>query len=54
VIIPKRPSVGEERPVFVAHTFDNDVSSEVVQLYHNVTLQPLSGIAVEFLFARFA
>jgi|SRR5271170_890106 len=36
------------------HTFVGEVDSEVIQLYHNVTLKPLSGIAVQFLFARLA
>jgi hypothetical protein len=28
--------------------------SEIVRLYHDVPLQPLTEIAIEFLFARFA
>jgi hypothetical protein len=53
-IIPKGPSPDGERPLFVVHTFVNEAPSEVVQLYHNVAVQPLSGVAVEYLFARFA
>jgi HNH endonuclease len=52
-IVPKLPSV-QEKPVFVVHVLASDVSSEIVQLYHNVPLQPLTGIRMEFLFARYA
>lgn len=52
--VPKRAGVNAERLSFAVHAFVNEVDSEIVQLYHNVVLQPLSELALEFLFARFA
>jgi hypothetical protein len=37
----------------VVHAFVGHPHSETGQFYHNVALQPLSEIAIEFLFARF-
>jgi HNH endonuclease len=53
-VVPKCASVDLEQPTLVVHAFVDEIQSEVVQLYHNVALQSLSGIAMEFLFARFA
>lgn len=39
---------------FVVHILAPGFTSELVDLYHNVQLQPLAGVAVEYLFARFA
>ena len=39
---------------FVVHILAPGSTSELVDLYHNVQLQPLAGVAVEYLFARFA
>jgi len=52
-IVPKTAQ-DQENPTFVVHVVLSDVSSEIVQLYHDVPLQPLTGLAIEFLFARFA
>jgi len=52
-IVPKLPDV-QEKPVFVVHALAGNVRSEIVQLYHNVPLQPLTKIGIEFLFARYA
>lgn len=52
-IVPKC-SVPGKKPSLVIHTWVNEATSEAVQLYHNVALQPLSGIAVELIFARLA
>ena len=49
-----KPLHALEKPVFVVHALLGRARSEMVQLYHNVPLQPLMDIAVEFLFARFA
>ena len=51
-IVPKLSHA--EKPVFVVHVLLGDAQSEIVQLYHDVPLQPLTEIAIEFLFARFA
>ncbi|KAI5921042.1 hypothetical protein F4810DRAFT_679862 [Camillea tinctor] len=40
--------------VWVIHTLSGLPSDELASLYHNVTLQPLCGLAVEYVFARFA
>ena len=47
VLVPKISS-------FVVHVLAPGFTSELADLYHNVQLQPLAGIAVEYLFARFA
>lgn len=52
-VVPKLPHA-EEKPAFVVHALVSNARSEIVQLYHDVTLQPLTEIAIEFLFARFA
>ncbi|KAL2349871.1 hypothetical protein BJ546DRAFT_897082, partial [Cryomyces antarcticus] len=49
-LVPKASSSGSY--VMVAHILE--LSPELVALYHNVPLQPLKGLSVEFLFARFA
>lgn len=38
----------------VAYVLDTTCAKEIIRLYHNVRLQPLSGIPMEFLLARFA
>lgn len=40
--------------VFVVHILPPGSSSELAAMYHNVQLQPLAAVAVEFLLARFA
>jgi hypothetical protein len=52
-VVPKLPHA-EEKPAFVVHVLLGNTRSEIVQLYHDVALQPLTEIAIEFLFARFA
>jgi hypothetical protein len=52
-VVPKLPDT-DEKPAFVIHALTGNARSEIVQLYHNVPLQPLTEIAIEFLFARFA
>jgi hypothetical protein len=52
-VVPKLPHAAE-KPAFVVHALVGDAGSEIVQLYHDVTLQPLTGIAIEYLLARFA
>jgi len=52
-IVPKRSADDSEKPVLVVHAFVGHPHSEIAQLYHNVAPQPLSEIAIEFLFARF-
>jgi hypothetical protein len=47
LLIPKNSS-------FVVHVLARGSTSELVNLYHNVQLQPLTGVAIEYLFARFA
>lgn len=49
VLLPKR----SEPPVFVIHVLVNN-SPDLVDLYHNVSLQPLYDVSIECLFARFA
>ncbi|KAH8430807.1 HNH endonuclease signature motif containing protein [Aspergillus melleus] len=39
---------------YVVHLFNSPEPYELAALYHNVSLQPISGIAPEYLFARFA
>lgn len=46
VIVPKADN-------FVIHILASG-SLELINCYHNVTLQPLTGVATEYLFARFA
>jgi hypothetical protein len=52
-VVPKF-SDAENKLVFVVHALVGNARSEIVQLYHDVPLQPLTEIAIEFLFARFA
>lgn len=52
-IVPKRASP-DLPPTLVVHAFIDNAKDQAVQLYHSVALQPLSDVAVEFLFARFA
>ncbi|KAI1497540.1 hypothetical protein F5X99DRAFT_432968 [Biscogniauxia marginata] len=40
--------------VWVVHALSGLPSDELAALYHNVALQPLCGLAVEYVFARFA
>ncbi|KAM5471087.1 hypothetical protein MauCBS54593_003425 [Microsporum audouinii] len=47
VIVPKADN-------FVIHILASGTSLELINCYHNVTLQPLTGVAIECLFARFA
>lgn len=47
VIVPKADT-------FVIHVLASGTSLELVNCYHNVMLQPLTGVATEYLFARFA
>jgi hypothetical protein len=53
-VVPKRSTPNKDKPLLVVHSFVATVDSEITQLYHNVSLQTLSGIAKEFLFARFS
>ena len=41
-------------PKGVVHTLSGRPNGELAALYHNVSLQPLSELSVEFLFIRFA
>ncbi|KAK3364145.1 hypothetical protein B0T25DRAFT_620390 [Lasiosphaeria hispida] len=47
VLVPKEG-------IWVVHILSGLPEEELAALYHNVCLQPLSGLSVEFLFARFA
>jgi len=47
VFVPKRG-------VWVVHVLFGLPNEELAALYHNVALQPLSEVAVEFLLSRFA
>ncbi|EOD47903.1 hypothetical protein UCRNP2_5350 [Neofusicoccum parvum UCRNP2] len=51
VLVP-RPHAVDDSSVPAVHVLAP--SPELVALYHNVPLQPLRGVAAEFLFARFA
>ncbi|KAI1184606.1 hypothetical protein F5B17DRAFT_72372 [Nemania serpens] len=65
-VVPKRPTpqnakrqqenVGDPHPLLFVHVLLPDSSDELCALYHNRSLQPVSGLDVrpEFLFARFA
>ena len=53
-VVPKRSIPNKDKPLLVVHSFVATADSEITQLYHNVSLQTLSGIAKEFLFARFS
>ena len=53
-VVPKRSIPNKDKPLLVVHSFVATADSEIIQLYHNVSLQTLSGIAKEFLFARFS
>jgi hypothetical protein len=44
----------DESMTYVMHIFSSPEPHELTSLYHNVCLQTLSGIAPEYLFARFA
>lgn len=52
-LVPKRTRENET-PKLSIHLLASGLSTELGQLYHNRVLQPLRGIAVPFLFARFA
>lgn len=39
---------------FVIDIFNSPDPHELTSLYHNITLQPLTGVVPEYLFARFA
>ena len=50
-IVPKHP---DQECVLIAHVFGRNCPEEVIRLYHDVPMQPLYGIKMEFLLARFA
>lgn len=43
-----------DQPRLVIHVLDHQRTDELIDLYHNRLLQPLSGISVELIFARLA
>ncbi|KAE8348019.1 hypothetical protein BDV28DRAFT_144509 [Aspergillus coremiiformis] len=48
-------STADQLPLaYVTHIFNSPAPHELTALYHNVSLQHISGIAPEYLFARFA
>lgn len=51
--LPK-PSRDPNQSSMVAHVLSSGPSTELVNLYHNVPLQQLNGIPLEYLFTRFA
>ncbi|KAL9616342.1 MAG: hypothetical protein Q9160_008785 [Pyrenula sp. 1 TL-2023] len=51
--LPK-PGQGPNRHSMVAHILTSSGSTELIDLYHNVPLQQLTNIPLEYLFARFA
>jgi hypothetical protein len=53
-LVPKPSCDVTDRLSLVAHVLIPGVSSQLIQLYHNVATQELTGVAMEFLFARFA
>jgi len=53
-LVPKPLANASNSTGIVAHVIPPGASKEIRELYHNVALQPLIGIAIEFLFARFA
>jgi len=53
-LVPKPSSTTPTIWSFVAHLTTPGSCQELAMLYHNVMLQPLTGIAIEFLLARFA
>ena len=52
--VPKRFGPSPRPPEIVTHVLLPSGSPELVGLYHNRAPQPICGISVEFLFARFA
>jgi len=56
-IIPKPLPPNKDSPVthsLAVHVFSPGSSIQFTKLYHHVALQPLNGISLEYLFARFA
>ena len=53
-LVPKPLAIASNSTWIVAHVIPPGASREIRDLYHNVALQPLIGVAIEFLFARFA
>lgn len=55
-IVPRRwtTAAGQVRTAWVVYATRKDVTSEVVRLYHDVRLQPLTGVPSMLLFCRFA
>jgi hypothetical protein len=51
---PKYAADDGAPPTLAVHVLIHNRQRELIQLYQNIILQPLSGIATEFLFARFA
>jgi hypothetical protein len=51
---PKYAADDGAPPTLAVHVLIHNRQRELIQLYDNIILQPLSGIATEFLFARFA
>jgi hypothetical protein len=50
----RRFEVVPKRGVWACHVTSGGPSDQLVALYHNVELQPLTQVAIEFLLARFA
>lgn len=51
---PKLTASSTEPVTYVTHIFCSPHPHELTSLYHNIALQPLTGVAPEYLFARFA
>jgi HNH endonuclease len=52
--VPKLAECSTGSLAYVTHIFCSPEPHELTALYHNVALQPLTGVAPEYLFARFA
>ncbi|RMD42653.1 hypothetical protein DV735_g2518, partial [Chaetothyriales sp. CBS 134920] len=52
-LVPKQDTAGQGA-VLTLHVFSPDNNPDLVSLYHNRSLAPLSGISIQHVFARFA
>lgn len=50
----KRFAIVPKSAALIVHITAPGSSLELTSLYHNVSLQPLAGVAIQYLFARFA
>ncbi|KAI3317901.1 hypothetical protein HD806DRAFT_540735 [Xylariaceae sp. AK1471] len=54
IVFAPKPQDDSQPPVFLVHVFQSSAAAELLQLYHNLALQPLRSISIPFMFARFS